>query len=99
MTKNELIAIAILFVGLYALLITTLIVFDKTIRRDNKINLKKIQELQDWTFKQLYEINPGILEPDAVVKEIVVESKKATVYNPNADPMAEFRGEKSDWHD
>ena len=67
------------------------------VRKMRKLYDEKLQKVQDWAFKEIHEINPGILEPDSVIEK-KEKSIPATVYNPNTDPMGEFKGVRDDWH-
>ena len=66
------------------------------IRQFNRVMNANFEIHQEWLFNQLYTMAPGkILRPDEVEEDSHSESAK--VYNPNTDPMSEFRGLKNDW--
>lgn len=61
---------------------------------DRAIEREKI--FQKWVFESLYSIDHKVLLPEEHEKPAT--SKKAVIYNPLKDPMAEFRGQKDDFY-
>lgn len=51
---------------------------------------------QKWLFNSLYSINQTVLLPEEHEKPM--STKKVYVYDPGADPMAEFNGNKDDFY-
>ena len=72
--------IVILF-GIYAIMKRMTVLWD--------IHIEQETRFQDWLFRSLYTINQGVLLPDVAPQEI--KREKATVYNPEDDPMREFK--------
>lgn len=60
-----------------------------------KIEREKIFE--KWLFDSLYAIDNRVLLPTEHEKPTT--KKKATVYIPGKDPMAEFTGKQDDWNE
>lgn len=84
------ILIVVFGIALFAVLMNEIISLKDFINVQNRKH-------QKWLFDQLYAIAPGkVLLPDE--KEAEAENKPATVYIPENDPYAEFKGIKDDWH-
>ena len=65
-----------------------------TIKKNEKKRKKDLEEQSDWLFKTLYNINKGTLLPTEHERPML--SKRAVVFKPTEDPMAEFQGLKDD---
>ena len=60
--------------------------------------LKQIERekiFQKWMFDSLYSISSKVMLPNEATRE--TESKAASVYSPEDDPMSEFDGTVDDW--
>lgn len=60
-----------------------------------KRQVARQKEFEKWLFNSLYSIDHKVLLPTDIEKK--AESRKATVYIPGKDPMAEFTGKQDDF--
>jgi hypothetical protein len=66
----------------------------KQLDESEKRAIERQKILQDWLFNSLYSIDHKVLLPTELEKPMT--SKKAKVYSPTEDGMAEFNGMKDD---
>lgn len=52
------------------------------------------KDQNEWLFKSLYTIDHGVKKPLDKTENV---KRKAVIYNPNKDPMSEFKGTLDDY--
>ena len=93
MENNWPIVIAVFFVGISAIAYLFMMIQISEAKEQAREDLQKHQE---WLFNQLYSLAPGkVVKPEDLAPE--EESRPAEVYNPNKDPMREFKGKMNDF--
>jgi len=80
-----------------ALLIFLPAVLLYTLHDLEKKRIERDKVFQKWIFESLYSIDHKVLLPEEHEKPAI--NKKAVVYIPSKDPMAEFRGQKDDFYE
>lgn len=81
--------------GLLVVIVLHVWWLERLIKKNNIEQIARQKEFEKWLFESLYSINHKVLLPSEHEKPTI--SKKASVYIPGKDPMAEFNGKQDDY--